>query len=104
MFTARMAGLNIVLRSKHEKTKNKLRVMETELEELRNLQMMKSPCAICLEEMSGTTRIAQCNNGHLLCWSCKEKMDNNNCPSCRLPLDGRAFGMENYLRSLFGFD
>ena len=69
--------------SKLEGTKNKLRlrVMETKHEELRNLKMMKPPCPICLEEMSGNTRIAQCNNGHLLCWSCKVKMDSNNCPS-----------------------
>ena len=90
--------------SKHEETQNKLRVMEAKLEEMTNFKMMKPPCPVCLEEMSGNTKIAQCNNGHLLCWSCKEKMDNNNCPSCRLPVDGRAFGMENILRFLFGFD
>ena len=70
-----------------------------------NCKKVKKPaCPICFEEMSGSTKIAQCNNGHLLCWSCKEKMKSNKCPSCRLPVDGRAFGMESYLRSLFGFD
>ena len=84
--------------------------METKLEELKNLnnniRMKRPPCPICFEKMSGNSKIAiaQCNNGHLLCWICKEKMMNNNdCPSCGLPVDGRAFGMESYLRSLFGF-
>ena len=84
---------------KAEESKTKLDMIETKQEKVK-----KPPCPICFEEMSGSTKIAQCNNGHLLCWSCKEKMKSNKCPSCRLPVDGRAFGMESYLRSLFGFD
>ena len=84
---------------KAEESKTKLDMIETKQEKVK-----KPPCPICFEEMSGFTKIAQCNNGHLLCWSCKEKMKSNKCPSCRLPVDGRAFGMESYLRSLFGFD
>ena len=94
---------------KFEETKVELALMRAKLEEFeRNNnrgKLRKPECPICFEEMSPDTKIAQCINGHLLCWSCKEKMNNNNCPSCRLPLDGRTFGkLENYLRSLFGFD
>ena len=72
----------------------KLAIMETKLEAFQNLQlhnnhkMKKPPCPICFEEMSSNTKIAQCHNGHLVCWSCKEKMNNKDCPSCGLPMDG----------------
>ena len=88
--------------------KAKLAMMETKLEELQNLnnnnnniKVMKPPCPICFEEMSYDTKIAQCINGHHLCWSCKEKLEKKECPSCGLPVNGRAFGMESYLRSIF---
>ena len=88
-----------------------LALIETKLKEMQILQnnnndglkMKKPPCPICFEEMSHETKIAQCINGHLLCWNCKEKMSKNDCPSCGQPVDGRAFGMESYLRTLFGF-
>ena len=66
----------------------------------------KPECPVCFEEMTSTTRIAQCLSGHHLCWNCKEKMssqgtDTAECPTCMLPVNGRAFGMENYLKTLF---
>ena len=89
---------------KFEETKVELALMRAKLEEFeRNNnrgKLRKPECPICFEEMSPDTKIAQCINGHLLCWSCKEKMEKNKCPSCGLPVKGRAFGLENYLRSL----
>ena len=86
-------------------TKTNLVLMRTRLDEFeRNnhsrSKLRKPQCPICFEEMSPNTKIAQCINGHLLCWSCKEKMEKKKCPSCGLPVNGRAFGLENYLRSL----
>ena len=84
--------------------KAKLAMMEIKLEELQKLnnnKVKKPPCPICFEEMSYDTKIAQCINGHHLCWSCKEKLEKKECPSCGLPVNGRAFGMEGYLRSIF---
>ena len=75
---------------------------KTKIREIRNAK--KPPCPICFEEMSHETKIAQCHNGHLVCWTCKERMIKKDCPSCGLPVDGRAFGMESYLRSLFGLE
>ena len=88
-------------------SKTKLALIETKLEEMQyhlnnNNNVKKPPCPVCFDEMSYNTKIAQCLNGHHVCWSCKEKMLKNDCPSCGLPVDGRAFGMESYLRSLFG--
>ena len=89
-------------------SKAKLASIETKLEELQNLlnnnnnKMRKPPCPICYEEMSYNTKIAQCISGHLLCWSCKEKLEKEECPSCGQPVNVRAFGMESYLRSVFG--
>ena len=90
-----------------DETKRMLAEMKTKMEELQinnnnNNKLKKPPCPICFEEMSNNTKIAQCINGHHMCWDCKKKMMKNDCPSCGQPVDGRAFGMESYLMSLFG--
>ena len=93
---------------KYTTKKTKFAEIKFKLEELQNLlnnnnnRMRKPPCPICFEEMSYNTKIAQCISGHLLCWSCKEKLEKEECPSCGQPVNGRAFGMESYLRSVFG--
>jgi len=63
---------------------------------------VKPRCPICFDEMSSNTKIAQCISGHLLCWGCKEKMGDKVCAFCEQPVNGRAFGMEAYLRTIFG--
>ena len=90
---------------KFEETKTELALMKSRLDEFErnNRNKVKKPeCPICFEEMSSSTKIAQCISGHLICWRCKERMKKKDCPSCGKIVDGRAFGMENYLRSLFG--
>ena len=67
-----------------------------------NNNTVKPRCPTCFEEMSSKSKIAQCISGHLLCWSCKERLGERNCAFCDQPVNGRAFGMENYLRSIFG--
>ena len=62
----------------------------------------KPRCPICLNEMSSNTKIAQCISGHLLCWPCKERMVDRGCALCDQPVNGRAFGLEAYLRTIFG--
>ena len=96
-------------KTKVARMETKLASIETKLEELQNLnnngyKLKKPPCPVCFEEMSFDTKIAQCHNGHHICWTCKEKMAKKDCSFCGLPIDGRAFGMESYLRSLFGFE
>ena len=98
---------NNKLKANQDDLKSKLASMETKMEELQNLnnnniKVKKPPCPVCFEEMSYSTKIAQCINGHHICWGCKEKLEKNECPSCGLPVGGRAFGMETYLRSIFG--
>ena len=58
-------------------------------------------CPVCLEPLNKSPKIAQCVLGHLLCWNCKQRPELEDCPSCRGPICGRAFGMENYLKTLF---
>ena len=70
----------------------------------KNNNVAKPRCPICLEEMSPDTKIAQCLSGHLLCWGCKEKMGDNVCAFCDKPINGRAFGMEAYLRTIYLWD
>ena len=64
--------------------------------------MKKPQCPICFEDMTSETKIAQCIFGHLLCWDCMGKLKGKNCSFCDQPVNGRAFGMETYLRSVFG--
>ena len=83
-------------------TNAKLAQLEVKINELDKGRKGKKPsCPVCYEEMLLNTRIAQCISGHLICWSCKEKMEKNDCPSCGRPVNGRAFGMESYLKYLF---
>ena len=41
-------------------------------------------CVICLDTPTQSTRIYQCENGHLFCGECLEKVEN--CSVCRKPL------------------
>lgn len=65
----------------------------------RGLMIPKPECPVCFEEMDTETKIAQCYSGHYLCWGCKANIQE--CPSCKLPVDGRAIGMEHYIKTLF---
>ena len=82
-----------------EKLDKKLDVLMTMM--TRNNNLVKPECPVCFDEMTSETKIAQCISGHHLCWSCKKKLRKNQCPSCKLPVNGRAFGMENYMKTLF---
>ena len=66
-----------------------------------NSNIAKPQCPICMEDMTSSTRIAQCVNGHLVCLPCKKKMGARECV-CGKPVSGRAFGMETYLKTIFG--
>ena len=68
--------------------------------EERNSMIPKPECPVCFEAMTPSTKIAQCITGHIVCWSCKARIEV--CPSCKLSICGRAFGMENYIKILFG--
>ena len=78
--------------------------MKIEDNNYKNNNIPKPRCRICFDEMSPNTRIAQCISGHLLCWGCKEKMGDNVCAFCDKPVNGRAFGMEAYLRTIYLWD
>ena len=93
----RMARLESKLENSSESIKSKIEAQSTKNN---NGNVVKPKCPICFEELS--TKIAQCISGHLLCWPCKEKMGDKNCAFCDQPVNGRAFGMEAYLRTIFG--
>jgi len=61
---------------------------------------LKPRCPICFEKMGAATKIAQCLSGHFLCWTCKSKLRKKVCPSCNSPVNGRAYGMESFLRGI----
>ena len=80
-----------------------LKKIETEI----NKDRKKIPlpeCPICSNDMGPGVKIAQCLSGHLLCWTCKERMSApqciTQCPSCQAPVVNRAHGMESYIKTL----
>lgn len=59
-------------------------------------------CPICLNEMRPPLRIWMCSSTHVICENCKNKLENDICPTCRSsPVSIRAFFAENMARSLF---
>ena len=100
-FEKRVSKLESRLESTLEASSESIK-LKIENNSCKNNNVAKPRCPICLEEMSPDTKIAQCLSGHLLCWGCKEKMGDKECAFCEQPVNGRAFGMEAYLRTLFG--
>ena len=69
--------------------------------ELMNKKKIPLPeCPICFNDFGPDVKIAQCPRGHLLCWSCKVKLQTPGCPSCNASVNNRAHGMENYIKTL----
>ena len=66
-----------------------------------NNNIPKPGCLGCNKLFDVSSKIAQCNLGHLMCWECKERPENLRCPTCLQPITGRAYGMENFLSVLF---
>ena len=97
----RIATLESKLESKLESATESINSM-IEDTSIKINNFVKPRCPICFDEMSSNTKIAQCISGHLLCWGCKEKMGDKVCAFCEQPVNGRAFGMEAYLRTIFG--
>jgi len=59
-------------------------------------------CPICFEDLKPPTKILQCQLGHLICQNCRNKPEVLICPTCKREFMGRAFGMEEYMATLFG--
>lgn len=57
-------------------------------------------CPVCLVKMSHGGTIWQCDRGHLVCGTCKEKI-NNRCPICRAP---RVQARNTFAESVLGED
>ena len=90
------------VRSIHERLRSVEAKVDGKLDKLlENRKITKPRCPICFKKMTASTKIAQCINGHHLCWGCKERLEKKVCPSCAKPVNGRAFGMESYLRTIF---
>ena len=79
--------------------KAKLDLLKAKLQIYKDFKLPK--CLQCFEEINTKTKIAQCISGHMICWSCKEKNNNEDCGMCGKPVNGRAYGWENYLKSVF---
>ena len=60
-------------------------------------------CPVCLELMRPPTRIWQCPQSHLVCETCRDRLENLKCPSCRTAkVSMRARVAENMARALLG--
>ena len=68
---------------------------------MKDVKKIRLPeCPVCLHDMGPGVKIAQCPSGHLLCWTCKEKLPSPQCPTCQEPVNNRAHGMESYIKTL----
>ena len=61
-------------------------------------------CLYCLGDFNVNTKIAQCINGHLICFQCKERSNTGKCGLCKEPMEGRAFSMERHIENLNKID
>jgi len=87
--------------------KNQMKSLVSKLEDMgkhaKGVSKIPCPeCPVCFEEMKPPVRIIQCKSGHLICKDCQSKPEVVCCPSCKQQFTGRAFGMENYLRTIIG--
>ena len=82
-----------------------MKKLELEMKQINRKRIPLPECPVCFNEMGPDVRIGQCPSGHLLCWTCKERMSSPQqtaiCPSCKAPVTHRAYGMENYIKTLF---
>jgi len=59
-------------------------------------------CPICTEVMRPPTRIWMCSSSHIICESCKDKIEGKLCPTCRTErVTMRAFIVEKIARTIF---
>ena len=80
------------------------RIYEVESEKEKEKKKIPLPeCPVCLTDMGPGVKIVQCSSGHLLCWTCKEKLSSPQCPTCQEPVNNRAHGMENYIMTLLQY-
>ena len=90
-----------VSRAQLEEVEGRIRDMEETIERERQATappIMKVPeCPVCMEEMVPPLRIHQCRHGHLVCSACLPGLQNN-CPTCRAWIMGRATAVEQIIR------
>merc|ERR1719430_465483 len=58
-------------------------------------------CPVCMEKMKPPLRIFNCDNGHLICSTCRPRISEAKC-HCRALYRGRATAMEQIIRQLIG--
>lgn len=59
-------------------------------------------CPVCGEVMAPPARIWQCEQGHVVCETCKDWLGQLACPTCRTAvITGRNLALERIARSLF---
>ena len=59
-------------------------------------------CPVCLKMMRPPVKIWMCSSSHLVCDLCKNSLEDNVCPTCRIAgVNMRAFTSENMAGALF---
>ena len=59
-------------------------------------------CPICMELMKPPARIWMCPSNHLVCETCRDRLEGKLCPSCRtVRVNVRATVAENFAVALF---
>jgi len=59
-------------------------------------------CPVCMEPMKPPTRIWMCSSSHIICESCKDKIEGTLCPTCKTEtVTMRAIIVEQIARTIF---
>merc|ERR1719347_302042 len=58
-------------------------------------------CPVCMEKMKPPLKIFNCDNGHLICSSCRPRITEGQC-HCRALYRGRATAMEQIIKQMLG--
>jgi hypothetical protein len=61
-------------------------------------QSSSPSCPVCLACLAPPAAITQCKGGHLACQQCSSRL--RICPACEGGWDGRAVGLEGFLREI----
>ena len=84
--------------SDHARATSKL-CKKRKIESVDNAVMFESECKICLGSLYG--KIWQCQNGHVICERCDEKIGNKPCPTCRnASIKSRNIALENIVKDI----
>ena len=73
-----------------------LKAIQSKLDPVGMSRPSTPSCSVCVTDLAPPAAITQCRGGHLACGACTSRL--SVCPACEGAWDGRAVGLESFLR------